>query len=487
MMTISLAEPSRTACPAGPDLPLAVDLDGTLVRTDLLVEALFVLIRRNPLFLAAMILWLLKGRAYVKKQVASRVRLDAKVLPYHQELLSYLKGQRDLGRVLVLATGSDELAARQVADHLRIFDEVFASDGTDNLSCRRKRDLLVARFGERRFDYAGCGRCDLLVWSSARGAVVVNATPGLRRRIGEVCEIRCSFAAAAGPLVAFLRALRPHQWLKNLLVFVPLLVGGPLEAGALARVFAAFLAFSLGASALYLVNDLIDLPADRRHPHKRERPFASGLLSPLFGVIGSPVLVALAFLAGLLLPPAFLVFLAVYCVLNLAYSLRLKEIALLDVVLLAGLYTLRIMAGSAAISIWPSSWLLSFSTFLFVSLALVKRYGELVTMGIVDGRGAHIRGYRDEDKELLASMGTGSGYLAVLVLVIYISTGMAEIHYTRHYLVWLSCPVLFYWVSYVWLTAHRGKMFDDPLVFTLRDKVSRATIILAAALVLLAR
>ena len=406
------------------DVPLAVDLDGTLVRTDLLVESFFVLIRRNPLYAVAAFFWLLRGRAYLKKQIGRRVALDAAALPYHYELLDFLKNQRMQGRRLILASGCDEKLVRQVADYLRIFDEVLATDGAGNLTGRQKRDRLVAEFGERMFDYAGDSRRDLPVWASARRAVVVHATRSLSRRVARVCEVERVLESRAEWVSTYGRALRVHQWLKNLLVFVPLAMAHrSLDPDLLFRTCVAFVAFGLVASSVYLVNDLIDLPADRRHPHKRERPFASGELSPFWGLVSSPVLCGLGFLTGALLPLPFVAVLAAYFVSNLVYSLWLKQVPVLDVIVLAGFYIARIMGGSAAIAVWPSPWLLAFSTFLFVSLALVKRYGELVTLAIVDGKESRARGYLDTDKELLASMGAASGYVAVLVLAIFISTG----------------------------------------------------------------
>jgi 4-hydroxybenzoate polyprenyltransferase len=280
--------------------------------------------------------------------------------------------------------------------------------------------------------------------------------------------------------------LRLQHWLKNLLVFVPLVMAHRfLEPPLIAKTLIAFLAFGLCASSVYLLNDLIDLSADRHHPRKRERPFAAGDVSPLFGLFASPWLLGLSLLLGLLLPPDFVWMLAIYYLLNLAYSFYFKQVALLDVILLAGLYTMRIMAGSASVDIWPSSWLLAFSTFIFLSLALVKRYAELVIMNAESGM-VRVRGYQIIDKELLASLGSGSGYVAVLVLAIYISSGKAEILYARYQVIWLLCPLLLYWISYVWLIAHRGAMLDDPLVFALKDRVSRITIFLAGGVLLLA-
>jgi 4-hydroxybenzoate polyprenyltransferase/phosphoserine phosphatase len=472
--------------PPETETPLVVDLDGTLIHTDLLVESFLALIKQNPLYAFAVPFWSLKGMAYLKRQISQRVNLDVSVLPYHQELLGHLREQRARGRRIVLATGTDEQIARQVADHLDLFDEVFGSDGTTNLSGRTKRDRLVGEFGEKRFDYAGDGRGDIPVWSSSRKAILVNVPENLLGLATRIAEVEQVFRARKKGIKPYVGALRIHQWLKNLLVFVPLVMAHRfLEPDLIAKAMIAFLAFGLCASSVYLLNDLIDLSADRHHPRKRERPFAAGEVSPLFGLFASPWLLGLSLLLSLLLPPDFLWMLVIYYLLNLAYSFYFKQVVLLDVILLAGLYTMRIMAGSASVVIWPSSWLLAFSTFIFLSLALVKRYAELVIMSAATGK-VRVRGYEVIDKELLASMGCGSGYVAVLVLAIYISSGKAEVLYSRHQVIWLLCPLLLYWISYVWLIAHRGVMHDDPLVFTLKDRVSRITILLVGAVLLLA-
>lgn len=476
----------QSADQPGTSLPLVVDLDGTLVKTDLLVESFFALVKRNPFYVFVVLFWLFKGRAFLKRQISQHANPDVGLLPYHQEFLNELKARHARGCRLVLATASDEGIARQVADHLRLFDQIIASDGVINLSGRRKRDRLVAEFGERGFDYAGNSRRDLTVWSVARKGIVVNAGRGLSRKAAGATEVERVFGGSEKWLKPYGQALRLPQWLKNLLVFVPLVMAHHFyEAGLLGKAFLAFLSFGLCASAVYLINDLADLSADRHHPRKRHRPFASGELSVLWGIASVPLLLALSLSVSLLLPLPFLEMLVVYFLLNLAYSFYLKRLVLLDVIVLAGLYTMRIMAGSAAVGIWPSSWLLAFSTFLFLSLALVKRYAELVMMGAETGM-VLVRGYQVVDKELLASFGCGSGYVAVLVLAIYISSGAAEILYARHRLMWFLCPLLLYWISYVWLIAHRGEMDDDPLVFTIKNKVSRVVILLGAIILALA-
>jgi 4-hydroxybenzoate polyprenyltransferase len=452
-----------------------------------LIESFGGLLRQKPLALFALPWWLLKGRANLKREIARRVELDPALLPYRTSLLEYLRTEHDKGRPIVLATASDERFANQVADHLKLFDLVLASNGTTNLSGERKRSRLVQQFSERGFDYVGNESRDLAVWSAARKPIVVNPDPRLLREVARVAEFESAFGDRSASLREYLSALRPEHWLKNLLVFVPIFAAHLfLVPGLLARTVVAFLGFCCCASSGYLINDLLDLQADRRHPQKRLRPFASGRLPLTYALAAPPALLALGCLLAGLLSWLSLGTLLLYFTLTLAYSLGLKRVALLDVLVLASLYTLRIIAGSAAIAIVPSVWLLGFSMFLFTSLAFVKRYAELVVMRSIQGDRATARGYELGDAELLASKGTASGYAAVLVLAIYIASGAATARYSRHELIWLVCPLMLYWLGYLWLIAHRGKMYHDPLVFALRNHTSRILILLMVATVLLA-
>jgi 4-hydroxybenzoate polyprenyltransferase len=475
-------EPSCVVSPA-----LVVDLDGTLLKTDLLLESLLVLVKHKPLCIFLLPIWLLKGKVYLKRQIALRVELEVSVLPYRAELLNYLDMQRRAGRYIVLATASDSRLARQIADHLKIFDLVFASDGSTNLAGNAKRERLVSAFGAQRFDYVGNGRADLPVWRAARKAILVNGNPRLRDRLARSTQVDWLFEQPKRGLLDLVRPLRFRHWLKNVLLFVPLLAAQRLfEAGLLEKAILAFVAFGCCASAGYVLNDLFDLAADRHHPEKRLRPFASGDLPVSYGLAMVPILVAIGCAIGSLLSPLFLAVLLTYFALTMTYSFYLRGVVLLDVIVLAGLYTMRILAGSASISIWPSHWLLAFSTFLFLSLALVKRYGELVIMRRIDGEGAMARGYELSDAELLSAMGVASGFLAVLVLALYINSDTAQALYGRFELIWFLCPLLLYWISHIWLVAHRGKMPDDPLVFATHDRVSRILIALMAVVTVLA-
>jgi 4-hydroxybenzoate polyprenyltransferase len=474
--TLLTARADDTARPA----PLVVDLDGTLVATDLLIESLFVLAKRRPWRLLMVPFWLGQGKANLKRHLAEEAAPDVPALPYRRDLIEYLEAAKRRGTPLVLATAADERIAQAVGHHVGLFDAVLASDGRVNLKGAAKRDRLIAEFGAHGFDYLGSGRADRPVWAAARKAILIRREAGLDPTLANAPEVEHVFETPApGPLL-YLAALRPHHWLKNALVFLPLAAAHRLtEVDLLGQASLAFLAFSLCASSTYLLNDLMDLPSDRRHPHKRERALASGRLSAAQALALVPLLLAGAAAVGLLLPWPFLAVLALYCVLTLAYSLRLKDMVIVDVIALAGLHALRVMAGCAAVSLPPSAWLIAFCGFLFFSLAMIKRYAELVVMRTIDGLHAHARAYELEDSELLAALGGASGYLAVLVLALYISeTGQGA--FGRHELIWLVCVLLLYWISYMWLMAHRARMHDDPLVFALRDKVSRVLMALMA-------
>lgn len=464
--------------------PLCVDLDGTLVKTDLLHESLIALARGNPLRLLLAMTWLLKGKAHFKAQLAQRTEIDVEVLPYQTDFLDYLRNQKASGRELVLATASHIKPASAVARHLALFDRVLATQDGHNLSGINKQQALVQTFGERGFDYAGNAAVDLKVWAHARKAVVVAASPRLARQAAQLTEVDSVFAASPPRGRALLRALRPHQWLKNLLILVPLLASHRVaELPLLLNTGLAFLAFCLCASSVYLVNDLLDLPADRRHHRKKSRPFAAGDASLLTGSLLALGLLTLAFAVAISVSPLFLMVLSSYYVLTLLYSFRLKQVAMLDVVVLAALYTLRIIAGAAAIAISPSFWLLSFSMFLFLSLAMVKRYAELETLGHQGGTTLQRRGYRLEDQALVRSQGAASGYLSVLVLALYINSEAGAALYREPRFIWLLCPLLLYWIGHIWFKAYRDEMHDDPLVFATRDWTSRG-IAVASALVI---
>lgn len=454
---------------------LYVDLDGTLMSSDALVESVFALLRSSPLTVFALPIWLLKGRAHFKREVARRVDLDPSRLPWNEELLEHLRRCRSAGRRLVLITASDQKYADAAAGHLGLFDEAIGSDGAINLSGGRKLERMLSGSAGAGFDYAGNSGKDLAIWPRAEAAIVVNALPGVLEKARATANVTRVFSPVTGLFGKMLRAARIHQWLKNLLLFVPLILSHRVMEGTLfLQALAGFLAFGLCASAVYLLNDLLDLDNDRRHPSKRNRLLASGGLPLDLAVAMVPALFAGAVLIGLLLPADFLVVLAIYVVVTTAYSIHLKQVAVLDVLILSALYTVRLLAGGAAAGVEVSYWLLLFSLFFFLSLAMLKRYTEVSALQAVSGRG-----YEPGDDHILRQFGTVSGYIAVLVLAFYINSEQVRLQYAWPEAIWLLCPLMLFWITRVWLLAHRGRMHEDPVLFAIRDPVSLYLIPLA--------
>jgi 4-hydroxybenzoate polyprenyltransferase len=455
-----------TNLPPGSNVPLCVDLDGTLVFTNMLLETLVRAVARNPLVVFLLPVWLAGGRANLKSRLAQRGEFDAATLPYNARLLEELRTHRAQGRRIVLATASDAVVANRIAAHLGVFDEVIASDGTLNVRGQAKAEALAQRFGAKGFDYVGDSDVDKPVWERARD--------GLR-------------VAPPRPANRFLRALRLHQWTKNLLVFVPLFTAHGLgDPVAVRAAFLAFVAFSLAASAIYIVNDLSDLDADRSHPLKRRRVFAAGELSIGWGLAAVPVLLAASALIASALPPLFAAELAIYVAATFAYSIWLKPIALLDAFVLAGLYSIRILAGAAAVQVPLSHWLLAFSLFMFLSLALAKRHAELSALAGRDGDAARGRGYRASDRDIVGMLGCASGFASIIVFALYITSGDMLALYANPRWLWMILPLMLYWISRVWLLAHRGQLDEDPVLFAVRDPVSLAVAVLTVACVAVA-
>jgi 4-hydroxybenzoate polyprenyltransferase len=456
--------------------PLVVDLDGTLVATDTLHEAATAFLTHSPLGAVRMASWLRGSKARLKTELAACTELDATVLPYRQDVLSWLEDERRAGRRLVLATASEAGQAQAVADHLGIFDEVIATTGGVNLKGAAKRAALVQRYGERGFDYLGDHVSDLEVWAVAATGHVVGGRRSLPERVGRVTEVGEVFPAPTGRLAAVGSLLRPYQWVKNALVLVPLFTAQRFDdADAVLQMVVALVAFCLVASSVYVLNDLADVVHDRHHPRKRERAFASGRVPLLTGWLLWPSLAVLGFgLALALLPLLFPAALAAYLVLTTAYTFRLKKLPVLDVVVLGLLYTSRIVAGAAAIDVELSMWLLTFSMFFFLSLALIKRVNELTrirrSMGQV-GVQVRGRGYVETDLELLSSYGVASSVAAVVIFSLYVDDPKTSVLYETPELLWCGVPVLLAWLMRMWLLAHRGTMDEDPIIFAIRDRV----------------
>lgn len=491
MAYVSAAEPNETVFPAAAEeLPLCVDLDGTLVKSDTLVDAVLLLARQQPRTPLSWPQWIRKGRAGFKREITDRAVIDVEHLPYNKPLLEFLQAEHGRGRRIYLATAADIAFAEKVAAHLGLFTGVLASDGALNLAGSNKLAAFQQQFPQG-FSYIGNAMPDRTLLQASHQPMVANPHGKLRaamRRDGvtahrEFLDRRSSFRA-------LLKAIRIHQWAKNVLVFLPVLLAHNHDANAIAASFVAFFSLSFCASATYIINDLLDIEADRRHPRKRNRPFAAGDLSPFTGVMVVAVFFVIAITLALALPSIFsalpgvggvhevlarphrfVAWLGLYTVTTLAYSFFLKRLALVDVIVLSGLYTIRIMAGSAATELEVSAWLAAFSIFFFLSLAFVKRFSELELMLASNRTKASGRGYGTPDMEQLRSFGTSSAFASVVVLTMYIS-GLAQVLYAHPARLWLLVPVLILWISRVWLLASRGQLHEDPVVYAITDRTS---------------
>ncbi len=465
--------------------PLCVDLDGTLLKTDTLHELVVRVLKQQPWLLFLLPLWLLRGKHVLKRELAQRCELDVSLLPFNPECVAFLRAAQAAGRKLYLVTGAHESVARRVAAHIGLFADVFATGDSRNLTGKHKAALLCERFGKGGYAYAGNDRVDYPVWETARECYLVNAAPALAAQAGARFQFdQVLDARAPLSLKVVLKAVRLHQWAKNALIFVPLLAAHQLlDPQRLMNTLLAFVAFGCCASFSYIINDIGDLDADRKHHSKFRRPFASAALSIPAGLIIALGLIAVTVLLSTQLSSGFVYSLMVYFITTNAYTLRLKYVPILDVAILAGLYTLRVLAGGFAAQAPTSFWLLAFSCFIFFSLAIVKRMSELMSIETPDEKPVICRGYWTSDMPVLSGLGTASALMSVLVLALYINSPDIMTLYASPRYLWLLCPIIALWLGRVWLITGRGQMHDDPVVFALRDRVS--WLLFGAAAVLL--
>ncbi len=473
-------------------VPLYVDLDGCLLRTDTLWESFAAALRADPFAALLALLALLQGRAALKRRLATIGRVDVASMPRNERFAGWLSAQHAAGRRLVLATAADAALAAQAAEAAQaggtLFDAVLASDGRRNLKGPDKLAAIREHAGETAFDYCGNGSEDVEIFARARRAIVVGASARVlaaARRESTVHEVFDAREPWPSRLRTWLRAVRPHQWLKNLLVLVPLFTSFRVdEPAAFAEAALAFVAFSLAASSGYLLNDLLDLDADRRHPRKRARPFAAGELSVRSGFAVAALLFGASLALAFAVNPTFFGWVLVYLAMTGVYSGFAKRFALLDVAALAGLYTVRVLAGGAAIGVDVSFWLLAFSVFLFFSLALVKRCAEIVAQLERDEATGDGRGYRTGDLPVLQALGIAASFAALVVLALYVQTPDVTERYASPQLLWLMLVGLLILLGRMWLSTARGEMHDDPLVYAIQNRASRW--IVGALLVLFA-
>lgn len=467
---------------AKPKTPLVVDLDGTLLKSDILIESAFAMVGRSVLTVVGMFKALLQGKAQLKAFIASTTDINVVDLPYDEQVLSLIDAARAGGRRVYLASASHERYVSEIAEHLGLFDGWFASDEDTNLSGGRKAELLIEKFGKDAFDYIGNDAVDLEVWAEAKHSIAVNTPRKVNEQLKQISPGAEIYQTRPPQLKTWIKLFRVYQWTKNALVFVPLLTAQQFGVVSIFQAVGAFFAFSLAASAIYIVNDLIDLEADRAHPTKKNRPLAAGTLPIAQALIAPPVLLTVAFIIAALVSPAFLLVLFGYLILTTLYTFSLKRKLLFDVIALSGLYTVRVIGGAAAVSVVVSTWLLGFSVFFFTCLALIKRYTELAVRFDADLPDSESRKYKKEDLPIVAVLATAAGFNAVTVFALYVSDMQITAAYANPEVLWLLCPVLMYWLGRAVMLAHRREMHDDPIVFALRDRNSRV-IGFAAAIV----
>ncbi|MCX6155547.1 MAG: UbiA family prenyltransferase [Candidatus Kapabacteria bacterium] len=452
--------------------PLCVDLDGTIISSDCLFESLLILLKSNIFYIVPIIYWLIHGRASLKSEIAKRISFNPTLLPYRKDLIDYIRFEKEIGRKIILATASNELIARSIASHLGIFDQVIASNNI-NLKGEAKRDALNKEFGEFAYDYIGDSKSDTHIWNSCSAAIVINPDKlNLSENIKN--KITRSFSYQTNFFKDLIYELRIYQWVKNFLLVLPLILAHKFaDIPSFINIIIAFLCFGLMASSIYLTNDMVDIESDRSHPNKRNRPLASGKLSILIGIILSPVLTLLSFtISYLILPRHFFLILVLYFVITTAYSFKLKRVVIIDIITLSILFTIRIVAGAFAVNVIISPWMLAFSMFFFLSLAIVKRFIELNL--IIKSNQTEIkgRGYRAEDIAFIRSLGATSAYISVLVFAFYLNSREVVQLYKHPDLLWLILPLFLYWITRILFLAHRDEIHDDPIIFAVKDKTS---------------
>ena len=462
---------------------LCVDLDGTLISGDVLWECILSLSKTNPLCLFLMPYWLLRGKANLKRRLARRAGINVANLPYRPEVLRFLRSERQAGRKLVLVTASEEELADSVAHYLGIFDRVYGSDGKDNLKGKTKAGFLRREFADTGFEYIGNSSADLKVWRVAKAGYVVG-DESLCQQASAVTEIRGVFPAPRAAMTTWFHALRGHHWFKNLLLFLPLALAHKIHLHTIIPTVLGFLLFGMCASAIYVLNDLLDLHSDRDHPWKRKRPIAAGEISIPEGLFIAVGLLVFVLPCSFLLNRNFGFLMAGYAALTMWYSVHLKKIVLLDAFVLSSFYSIRILGGALITSVPLSHWFLVFSLFFFLSLAMAKRYSELVHANELVESGQSGRGYIGHDRDVLMSFGVASSFSAVVVFSLYVHSPEVLALYRMPEPLLLLAPIVLYWLSRVWLKAHRGELHDDPITLAMRDPASYA--VAAASIIVIA-
>jgi 4-hydroxybenzoate polyprenyltransferase len=469
------------------NLPLVVDLDGTMIMSDSLVESVVIFIKKSLFNLLMIPLWLSKGKATFKCKIANHVTLDVNNLPYNQRLLDYLNAEKIRGRRIILATAAHKSIAEAISKKLGLFENIIATNLVVNMKGKNKLEAIKTLVG-KNFVYAGNSSDDIPIWMSAKAAILVNTSNKINKLVKGIIPVEQEFNQNKIDIYIWLKAIRIHQWLKNLLLFVPMLAAFVFfDLNKLGLIILAFFAFSFAASATYIFNDLLDLENDRNHYIKKHRPFASGQLSISIGFIVALILVTVGIYFAHLISNAFLIIVLSYLILANLYSYSLKKILLIDTIVLSILYILRIISGSIALEINTSAWLLVFSFFIFLSLALVKRCTELISLEMHGKEYIDGRDYKVSDIRILCPLGVCAGLIAVLVLTLFINDQTTQNRYKTPELLWINVIIITYWISRIWLKTIRGEVHSDPVIFTIDDSISRVTIFLLVVILIISQ
>lgn len=467
---------------------LCVDLDGTLLKSDILYESIILMIKKQPWLLFLLPFWVMKGKVFLKKKMYSIIIIDPRFLPYNQEVIDFIKQEKPNRTEIALATATWKPVAEGIANHLGLFDRVIGTEEKINLRGENKLLELEKIYGKKQFDYMGDSSVDIPIWQASNKAYLVNPDASVEARAKENGNVSRVFHSEQSSFIMFIKEIRVYQWVKNLLLFLPMFMAHSITMNNILTNILAFFSFSFAASAVYVLNDMMDLESDRKHPNKRNRPFAAGDLSVKTGLYVIPIFLFISLGASILLMrQEFTLILLAYLLLTSAYSFILKKIYIFDIILLASLYTLRLYAGGLSIDVPISTWLVAFSMFIFLSLGIVKRFTELYTISQNNKEKASGRGYDVDDMEMLRSAGIASGFISVLVFSLYINdipNTNAETLYSNHKLLYFITPFLLYWIMRIWIKATRGEMTDDPIVFTGRDPVGYVLAIIIGLIII---
>ncbi|MDB5473332.1 MAG: putative integral rane prenyltransferase protein [Devosia sp.] len=463
--------------------PLVVDLDGTLIRSDLLIEAAFAQLGQRPHAIMGMFRAMREGKSVLKDHLSSPDDFDPSSLPYDETVLHYIRQARSAGRPVYLASASHERLVGAVADHLGLFEGWFATDKTTNCSGAVKAQMLVDAFGNKQFDYIGNDKADLEVWPHAAKCLAIRTNGRVGRTMARDFEDVEHLHHEQAGWKDWARLMRVHQYAKNALVFVPLITAQVFELEALLTVIIAAIAFSLCASSVYILNDLVDIRDDRSHPSKRLRPLASGAIPLAEAVLAVPILFGISIAVASAISLPFLGVLLGYFALTTAYSFVLKRMMIADVLALASLYTMRVVGGAVALGVSISPYLLAFLVAWFLSLALIKRFVELGARKKAHLADSTSRDYRNDDMFMVGALAAAAGLQAVTLFILYSTSEGAQTLYSRPELLWFVAPVLTFWLGRALMIAQRGEMHDDPVVFALKDKISIISLALAGAMV----